>query len=86
MAMESRRNILRDSLSVPKIIGKRPIITAPPPLTLPFPLALVKNMRIKAAKAIRNPAKIKITPKLNNSWSLIHTLTSSGIYKQKEFK
>jgi hypothetical protein len=30
-AIDSRRSILVDSLSVPKTIGKGPIITAPPP-------------------------------------------------------
>ena len=78
-AMESRRSILRDSLSVPKIIGKGPIITAPPPLTFPFSLVVVKNMRITATKAMRNPAKTKMTPKLNNNWSLIYMVTSSDI-------
>jgi len=79
MAMESRRSILRDSLSVPKTIGKGPIITALPPLTFPLPLVVVKNMRITATKAMRNPAKTKMTPKLNNNWSLIYTFTSSDI-------
>jgi len=78
-AIDSRRSILIDSLSVPKTIGKGPTITAPPPLTFPFPLAVVKNMRMTATKAIMNPAKIKMVPMLNNNWSLIYTVTSSDI-------
>jgi len=79
--IESRRKILRDFLSVPKTIGKGPMITAPPPSNLPFPLAVVKNMRITAKKAMINPAKTKIAPKLKNSWSLIYNVTSLDVYK-----
>ena len=78
-AIDNRRSILIDSLSVPKTIGKGPMMTAPPPLTFPFPFVVVKNMRMTATKAMRNPAKIKMTPKLNNNWSLIYTVTSSDI-------
>jgi len=77
--IESRRSILRDSLSVPKTIGKGPMITAPPPSNFPLPLAVVKNMRITATKATRNPAKTKMTPKLKNSWSLIYKVASPDI-------
>ena len=77
--IESRRSILIDSLSVPKTIGKGPMITAPPPSNFPFPLAAVKNMSMTATKAMRNPAKTKIVPKSNNSWSLIYEATSLDI-------
>ena len=77
--IDSRRSILVDSLSVPKTMGKGPIITAPPPLAFPFPLVVVKNMRMTAIKAMRNPAKNKMTPKLNKNWLLIHTFTSFDI-------
>ena len=66
-AIDSRRSILIDSLSVPKTMGKGPMITAPPPLTFSFPLVVVKNMRMTATKAMRKPAKTKMTPKLNNN-------------------
>lgn len=56
--MDSKRSVLTDSLSVPKIIGKGPIITAPPPLIFPLLRIFVKNRRTTAGKVIRNPAKI----------------------------
>ena len=80
-AIDNRRSILTDSLSVPKTIGKGPMITAPPPLIFSFPLVAVKNRRMTATKAIINPAKTKITPILNNNWPFIYTVTSSSIQK-----
>ena len=78
-AIDNRRSILTDSLSVPKTIGKGPMITAPPPLIFPFPLVVVKKRSMTAKKAMINPAKTKITPKLNNNWPLIYMVTSSSI-------
>ena len=77
--VDNRRSILTDSLSVPKTMGKGPMITAPPPLTFPFPLVVVKNRRMTATKAMVNPAKTRIAPKLNNNWPLIYVFTSSNI-------
>jgi len=67
MAADSRKSILTDSLSVPKTIGKGPIITAPPPLTFPFPFMVVKSKRITATKVKANPVKTRMTPRLNNN-------------------
>ena len=78
-AIDSRRTILMDSLSVPKTMGKGPMIIAPPPLTFPSLRMVVKNRRMIATKAMINPAKTKMAPKLNNSWPLIYTVTSSNI-------
>jgi hypothetical protein len=36
-------------------------------------------MSITATKAMRNPAKTKMAPKSNNSWSLIYEATSFDI-------
>lgn len=66
-AMDNRRRTLTDSLSVLKIIGKGPMITAPPPLTFPFPLVAVMTSRITATKAMTKPAKSKMTPILNSN-------------------
>ena len=77
--VDNKRSILIDSLSAPKTIGKGPMITAPPPLTFPFPLVVVKNRRITAMKAIMNPAKTKMVPRLNNNWPFIYMFTSSNI-------
>jgi len=64
---DNRRSILIDSLSVPKTIGKGPIIKAPPPLNFRFPLIVVKTNRTIARKAMINPVKTKMTPMLNNN-------------------
>lgn len=51
-----------DSLSVPKTIGIGPIITAPPPLTLP-PLILDMRRMAKAMIKVRIPNKIRVKPR-----------------------
>jgi len=67
-AMDNRRRTLTNSLSVPKIMGKGPMITAPPPLNFPF--MAVMASRITATKAMAKPAKSRITPMLNSNSSL----------------
>jgi len=62
--------ILTDSLSVPKIIGIGPIMTAPPPLTFVFPpLAPDNTSQIIAMNATAKPKRIKPTPMLHKNWS-----------------
>jgi len=67
MAADIRKSILTDSLSVPKTIGKGPMIIAPPPLTFPFPFMVVQSRRITATKAMANPVKTRMAPRLNNN-------------------
>lgn len=66
-AMDSKRSVFTVSLSVPKIIGKGPIITAPPPLTFLSLFMAVKMKRMAAIKVMMKPAKTKIVPILNNN-------------------
>lgn len=61
--IESHKRVLTDSLSVPKIMGKGPIITAPPPLTV-FSLKPAMKSRRKATKTINTPMKMRAIPRL----------------------
>jgi len=68
--IDNTRMILTDSLSVPKIIGTGPIITAPPPLTLLLPpFAPDKTIKIIAMNATAKPKRISTMPMLDRSWS-----------------
>lgn len=49
-AIERSKTVFNDFLSVPKIIGTGPIITAPPPFVLAFPADLIDNKRIARVK------------------------------------
>jgi len=85
-AVDNMRSILIDFLSVPKTMGKGPMITAPPPLTFPSPLMIPKNRRRTATKAVINPAKTKMTPTSNNNWPLILWGHFFKYLEVKEFK
>ena len=60
-ARESNKTVLSDFLSVPKIIGTGPIITAPPPLTFPV-LALERDSKIRVTTIIIIPTKTIAMP------------------------
>lgn len=60
---ESSKTVLTDSLSVPKIIGKGPMMMAQPPLTFPSPLMLERKSKKIATKMTSIPANIKAMPK-----------------------
>jgi len=72
--MDKTRIIFTDSLSVPKIIGMGPMMTAPPPRTFP-PLLFkpLRKRRTTAIKAIAKPTKTRVKPTLHSNWSLINT-------------
>ena len=58
----SKTRIFKDSLSVPKIIGKGPTKITPPPLTFSaFPIPRNMN-RINATIITAMPANIKVNP------------------------
>jgi hypothetical protein len=62
--------ILTDSLSVPTIMGIGPMMTTPPPLTLPLPpFAPDKTSKIIAMKDTREPMRNSAMPMLDRSWS-----------------
>ncbi len=67
MTMENSIRILMDSLSVPKMMGKGPMRTAPPPLILPRTLRDESMRRIAAMNVITNPVKTSKSPTLDNN-------------------
>ena len=68
--IDNTRMILTDSLSVPKIMGIGPMMTAPPPLTLLLPpFAPDRTIRIIAMNATAKPMRISTMPMLDRSWS-----------------
>jgi hypothetical protein len=79
--MDKTKIIFTDSLSVPKIIGIGPIMTTPPPLTLPFSLlAFFKKSRIIAIITIAKPTKTKVEPMLHSNCSLISVAAQENFF------
>ncbi len=65
--MESTKNNFASSLSVPKMIGKGPIITTHTPLKVPLFLAEVDIIKTAATSAMEKPTMIRSMPKANSS-------------------
>jgi len=79
--IDKTRIVFMDSLSVPKIMGTGPIMMAPPPLTLPFPLFTPeKTSKSIAMKEMTKPKKIRVTPTFPRNSSAINTFTLAMNY------
>jgi hypothetical protein len=60
--IDRTRSIFTDFLSVPKTIGKGPIITTPPPLAFYLSFTDEKSIKIIATKITMKPVRISRNP------------------------
>lgn len=79
--MESNKIVLVDSLSVPKIIGKGPIIIAPPALTFFSLFILDIKRRSVTTRIIAIPVNINVIPKRRSVSASISLFGSSACLK-----